>query len=397
MPNTRVLIVDDSVVVRQIVSKALAADPDLDVVGVAASGAIALAKIPQVNPDLIILDLDMPDMDGLTTLKHVQETHDHIPVIIFSALTQRGAIATLDALAQGAKDYLTKPSSETKAEAIQYIQTHLIPKVKTLGSRSRSHQRGSRDSPQPTVPLPGAPHPPRTPSLAIATSSAPLTLPKRGSPLRPISMKPPDQSVPLAPTSSNHLIQIIAIGVSTGGPNALATLLPSLPADLPVPVVVVQHMPPIFTERLAQRLDSQCPLRVVEGQAGMGLTPGMVAIAPGDFHMEVQREGTQSVLYTHQSPPENSCRPAVDVLFRSVVKTYGRGSMGIMLTGMGQDGFHGCQCIREAGGTIFAQDEATSVVWGMPGIVVNAQLADGVFPISKLGSEILKRLGENPW
>lgn len=392
MPNTRVLIVDDSVVVRQLVSKVLKSDPELEVVGVAASGAIALAKIPQVNPDLIILDLEMPDMDGLTTLSHMQKTHAHLPVIIFSVLTQRGAIATLEALSQGAKDYLTKPSSTSKAESIRYIQEHLIPKIKALAPNGKPIGDPQEQRPYSPSPVSSA----RSAKTVMSSNSTPRSLNRSDSsvPVNPSLGNPyRGQSSKRNAASNLPSVEVIAIGVSTGGPNALATLLGGLSANLPVPIVIVQHMPPLFTERLADRLNHQSPLDVVEGANGMVLQSGQVAIAPGNFHMEVKRQGTQVILHTHQSPPENSCRPAVDVLFRSVVEVYGSGTLGVILTGMGQDGFHGCQCIQEVGGQILAQDEATSVVWGMPGIVVNAHLADGVFPLPQLGAEIMKRVG----
>ena len=187
-------------------------------------------------------------------------------------------------------------------------------------------------------------------------------------------------------------VQIITIGVSTGGPNALAELLPRFPANFPVPIVIVQHMPPLFTERLAHSLNAQSQLQVKEGIAGKLLKPGTAWIAPGDFHLVVERQDTGVYLNTHQSPPENSCRPSVDVLFRSVCQTYGAGTLGLILTGMGQDGLHGCACIQEVGGQVLVQDEFSSVVWGMPGIVVEANLADRVIPLSQMAEEVCRRV-----
>lgn len=185
-------------------------------------------------------------------------------------------------------------------------------------------------------------------------------------------------------------MEIIAIGVSTGGPNALATLLSAFPANFSVPVVIVQHMPPVFTKRLAERLTSQCQIRVDEGKMGDILQPGRAWIAPGDYHLIVERHGTEVRLRTHQAPPENSCRPAVDVLFRSVAKTYQAGVLAVVLTGMGQDGLHGCKCIREVGGQVLVQDQASSVVWGMPGIVADAGLATKILPLNQMSSEIIR-------
>ena len=189
-----------------------------------------------------------------------------------------------------------------------------------------------------------------------------------------------------------HPVEILALGVSTGGPNALATLLSAFPANLPIPVVIVQHMPPVFTKRLAERLTSQCQIRVDEGKTGDILQPGRAWLAPGDYHMIVERDGTQVRLRTHQAPQENSCRPAVDVLFRSVARTYQGGVLAVVLTGMGQDGLHGCECIREVGGQVLVQDEASSVVWGMPGIVANAGLATRILPLNQMSSEIIRRV-----
>ncbi|MGH9447613.1 MAG: CheB methylesterase domain-containing protein, partial [Terriglobia bacterium] len=183
-------------------------------------------------------------------------------------------------------------------------------------------------------------------------------------------------------------------GVSTGGPNALADLLPRLPEDFPVPVVIVQHMPPIFTRFLAERLAARCKIAVVEGSSGLTLRPGEAVVAPGDFHMSVERAGLSLRVRTHHDPPENSCRPAVDVLFRSVTAAFGPHTLGVIMTGMGQDGLRGCTAIRESGGQILAQDEATSVVWGMPGFVVKAGLADKVLPLGDLASEIVWRVSQ---
>ncbi len=352
MPKTRILIVDDSVVVRQLVSKVLNNDPMLEVVGVAANGAIALAKISQVNPDLIVLDIEMPEMDGLETLGAIRKTYPQLPVIMFSVLTERGAEATLAALAQGAQDYVTKPVTSSKEASLQYIRDQLIPKIKAF---CPNHQ---------------LPHQP-----AASSNVKGRTI--------PVTALPPKHRPP---------VEIVAIGVSTGGPNALAQLLSAFPADLPVPVVIVQHMPPIFTRRLAESLTAQCQINVAEAFGEAVLKPGQAWIAPGDHHLVVVREGVNIGLRTHQDPPENSCRPSVDVLFRSVVKTYGAATLGIILTGMGQDGLHGCACIQDAGGQVLVQDEASSVVWGMPGMVADAGLADQILPLDQMAAAIFRRL-----
>ena len=366
MPKIRVLVVDDAVVVRQLISKVLSQDSELEVVGVAANGRIALAKIPQVNPDLVVLDIEMPEMDGLETLKAIRKTYPVLPVIMFSAVTERGAAATLDALALGAMDYVTKPTQTSREAAMDYIQAQLSPKIKALC---------------------------RTPIDPPFLSMSPLTAQASTLSKRAIATAPIATDRTLGSVSRDRRrIDLIAIGVSTGGPNALTQLLTAFPADLPVPIVIVQHMPPLFTQRLAERLTSQCQIPVLEGDNGDILKPGKAWLAPGNFHMVVERNHTDVQIRTHQAPPENSCRPAVDVLFRSAVQVYGEGVLGIVLTGMGQDGLHGCQCIHEAGGQVLVQDEATSVVWGMPGIVANAGLADRILPLNQLAHEIMRRL-----
>jgi two-component system chemotaxis response regulator CheB len=357
MAKIRVLVVDDAVVFRRTLAEELSKDPALDVVATAANGRIALARMPQVAPDIVILDVEMPEMDGLVTLKELRKSYPRLPVIMFSALTERGAEATLDALALGATDYFTKPASAGGLESsLQVIREQLIPEIKALCRPTGANLEGC-----------GAVSPAKPIAKAV-NSSATRSRPAPGP------------------------VHIVAIGVSTGGPTALAEVFRRLPRDLPVPLVVVQHMPPMFTRLLAERLAAEFSLQVKEGGQNGALQPGHVYIAPGDFHMSVVREGVEVFTQVHQEPPENSCRPAADVLFRSVAKAYGRNTLAVVLTGMGQDGLRGCEAIHEAGGQILVQDEATSVVWGMPGCVARAGLADRVLPISLMGDEILRRV-----
>jgi two-component system chemotaxis response regulator CheB len=358
VPKIRVLIVDDAVTFRRLVSDELARDPALEVVGTASNGQIALARMTQVNPDVVILDVEMPEMDGLTTLKVLRKTYPRLPVIMFSALTMRGAEATLDALAAGATDYFTKPASAGGLEgSLEVIREELIPQIKALCERSVRDAR-------------------------LET---------------PIARSPPAHALPL-PHVLRHIpgpVQVLAIGASTGGPNALAELFRRLPADFPVPIVIVQHMPPMFTRLLAERLSVECPIPVEEASSSAVLQPGKAWIAPGDYHMVVVRDGRQVRLQLHQDPPENSCRPAVDVLLRSLAQVYGPNSLSVILTGMGQDGLRGCNHIREAGGQIVVQDEASSVVWGMPGSVARAGLADRIMPLALIADEILRRVQQS--
>jgi two-component system chemotaxis response regulator CheB len=372
MPKIRVLIVDDAVVIRRMVSAELANDPALEIVGAAANGRIALSMMSQVNPDIVILDVEMPELDGLATLKELRKSWPRVPVIMFSALTERGAEATLDALALGATAYFTKPTKTGDAEAaVAVIRDQLAPMVKALGTKVLQQRGTPTPATQPMVPkLAGVP---LASAPSVGTSGAPSPQIRRA-------------TVPIA---------VLAIGTSTGGPNALADLFQSFPGPLAVPILIVQHMPPMFTRLLAERLSAKYAIPVKEAVAGTRLEPGVAWIAPGDYHMAVSREGLQVVLRLNQDPPENSCRPAVDVLFRSVAKTFGAASLAVVLTGMGQDGLRGCEFVREAGGQILAQDEATSVVWGMPGHVARAGLADRVLPLASLGDEIVRRLNVN--
>jgi two-component system chemotaxis response regulator CheB len=347
MAPIRILIVDDSVVVRKMLCDILSADPQLEVIGTASDGRIALAKIAQLHPDLITLDVEMPVLNGLETLAEIRKVDRKLPVIMFSTLTERGAAATLDALTLGASDYATKPiHTGGQAGAIAAIQADLIPKIKALcvGGMRRPV----------LLPTPRPPAPPR----------------------RPIRRR----------------IEIVALGTSTGGPNALAAVIPHIPKDFPVPIVMVQHMPPLFTRLLAERLTAHSEIAVREGSPGTILYPGQGWIAPGDFHMTVKRSGLSCRLELNQDPPENSCRPAVDVLFHSVAEVFGASALAIVMTGMGSDGVIGCRHIREHGGEVIVQDEASSVVWGMPGLVFASGLADAVYPLDQIGQEIARRV-----
>jgi two-component system chemotaxis response regulator CheB len=331
-------------------------DPEIEVVGVAANGSICLQKIPQVNPDVISLDIEMPEMSGLEALDKIREKWPKLPVIMFSTLTQKGAVATLDALSKGATDYVAKPSkAKSLDEGIELIKSRLIPKIKAI-----CNERAGLDIP----------------------SNLPKPKPLVEHPEDPKKMKG---------VKRFHRVDVVTIGVSTGGPNALAEVLPTFPANFPVPIVLVQHMPPNFTKLLADRLDGKADLKIKECENGDVLQPGHVYIAQGDYHMFVEQDKDDVVARLNQAPQENSCRPAADVLFRSVAKTFGRNALAVVLTGMGQDGMHGCQHIQARGGQVIVQDEASSVVWGMPGFIVKSKLADTILPLNKIADEITLR------
>lgn len=348
----RILVVDDSVVIRRLVTHALEQDPALEVVGAASNGVIALQRIPQLSPDVLTLDIEMPEMDGLETLRHVRREYPQLRVLMFSTLTERGAAVTLEALSLGADDYVTKVSNEGSLDrSMARLQQELIPKIKQF------FQLPARD---------GAP---ARSDRIYSHKSAPI---RPGSVIRP---------------------KVIAIGVSTGGPTALGATLPGLPSAFPLPILIVQHMPPLFTRLLAERLHATCHLPVREATQGELVTPGSIFLAPGNFHMKVAPGGEGVRICLDQTPPQNSCRPAVDALFTSVADVYGGAVVAAVLTGMGQDGLRGAQVLQAQGASILAQDEASSVVWGMPGAIVNAGLADRVLPLQELIPEIQRLAG----
>ncbi len=358
--RTRILIVDDSAVMRSLLRSIVMADGGLEVAGTAADGATALSAVASLEPDLVLLDVEMPVMDGLATLRELRRRGHRMPVIMCSSLTQRGARVTVEALASGASDYVTKPAGQPgRQEAQRVLSQELTPKVHALAGKPRLQ-----------------------PPAEVLAATAPR-MPKAG----PLLFSPLRAQMPTAPLAA------LAIGVSTGGPAALEVLLPALPQDFPLPVLIVQHMPELFTRLIAERLDARCPLKVKEASEGEPVSPGTIWFARGNWHMEVTASpaaGARATLHLSQGPLENHCRPAVDVLFRSAARTYGAGMLAVVLTGMGSDGMSGCRAIREQSGTVLAQDQATSTVWGMPGAVVQAGLAHKVLPLEAMAEEIVR-------
>ena len=346
----RVLIVDDSVTIRQLLVEGLGAESDLEVVGTLANGAIALTQLARLAPDVIVLDLHMPVLDGIGFLERLRPQHPRLPVLVFSTITTHGAPATLQAMWAGASDYLAKPHAGDHAAARAFVHAELAPRLRLL---HRGTETSVRD---------------RAPQSPVAA--------RAGVPLR----------------HAAPIVSVVAIGASTGGPRALADVLSALPADLEAPVLVVQHIPAAFTRHLADGLASQCELDVREAKAGAQLEPGTVWIAAGDHHLIVKRARGQLVLALEQTPPEHACRPAVDPLLCSLADVFGPAALAVILTGMGQDGLAGCLRIRSVDGQVIAQDESTSVVWGMPGSVVRAGLADAVLPLEAIAAEILTRV-----
>ena len=351
--KTRILVVDDSAVMRSLLRSVVCADPGLEVVGTAADGETALKAIETLHPDLMLLDVEMPVMDGLVTLRKLRAKGHKMQVIMCSSLTQRGAKVTIEALACGASDYVAKPTGQADREsAARALSQDLIPKIHALTNQ-------------------------QAPVFPAAQRATPLL------PLAPVVKAQPISSTPVA----------LAIGVSTGGPAALDVLLPNLPASFPLPVLIVQHMPELFTKLFAERLNGRCPLNVREAAEGEPVNVGTIYIAKGNWHMEVvaaARNGMPNTLRLNQGPLENHCRPAVDVLFRSVAAVYGAGTLALVLTGMGSDGMLGARVVRERGGSVLAQDQASSTVWGMPGAVTNAGLAQKVLPLNAIAPELLR-------
>lgn len=381
MKKTRILIVDDAVVVRKVLSEIIDTDPFLEVAGLAFNGKEALEKLPVLKPDIVILDVEMPEVDGLQTLAQIRKIEPKLPVIMFSTLTRRGASATLDALALGANDYITKPSNTgSLKKAFQQVRLELLPKIRVFCPLQERQLPESRPSSLP-------------PKDTSATKLTPQsTMRARAKDIQPstslTSPSPPPAKRKIS-SFQQGTIDIVAVGVSTGGPNALSHILTQLPANFPVPIVIVQHMPPVFTDLLAQRLNEKCNLSVREAAEETPIKPGEVWIAPGDHHMIVKRSGVNILVSTNQDPLENSCRPAVDVLFRSVSEVFGRHTLAVVLTGMGQDGLKSCHLLHDKGAFILTQDQPSSVVWGMPGSVTKAGLANDVLPLDQIGKKLL--------
>lgn len=368
----RVLAADDSAVMRGVMHRLFEQHredspgdlPRMELCGVARDGVECLEAVKSLAPDVVVLDLEMPRLDGLGVLDRLRVESAGLPVIMCSAHTEHGARSTLEALARGASDYVMKPAGQRDANAaLAALAQQLLPKIAALAKAG------------------GVAYGP-----AARFGQSAFVQPFCGGEGR-----------------SGASIEVVVIGLSTGGPSALDLVLPKLPADFPVPILIVQHMPKLFTSVLAERLDKSCALRVQEAYEGAVVKAGTIWIAPGDAHMELaacktmpaEAKGSGSCVRLHRRAPLNHCMPAVDYLFFSAARMYGAGTLALVMTGMGSDGLDGALAVRRQGGIVLAQDEATSAVWGMPGRVVQAGIACAVLPVTAIADALRQRVRGN--
>jgi len=354
MNQVRVLVVDDSAFMRKAISIMLESDPDIKVIGMAHNGVEGIEMVKELKPDIVTLDIEMPRMDGLTALKHIMADNP-TPVMMVSSLTTDGASATLDALSLGAVDFIPKQASFVALDIVK-IKEVLLKKIKHIALNKRRFIQTFKNQQKPKT-------------------------------FRPSRAPAPTNVVECR--SRRKTFGIIAIGTSTGGPPALQAVIPRLPKNLPVPVTVVQHMPPTFTKSLADRLNSISQVTVKEAEQGETLTVGTVYIAPGDKHLTVKNLVSSGRIILSDEPSNTLHKPAVDIMVRSVAEGYGSRVLGVIMTGMGSDGLEGMRLVKNKGGSVFAQSEETCVVYGMPKAIVDNKLADRVVPLNRMADEIV--------
>ncbi len=375
----RIMLVDDSVVVRGLIGRWVDEDPDLAVVSSHRNGKLAVNDIERSDPDVVVLDIEMPEMDGMTALPLMLKKKPGLVVIMASTLTRRNAEIAIRALSLGAQDYVPKPETNSGVTTSLDFRRELINKIKNLGKSGRARRGAGRPAaPQrPSLRAQGRPTPTGRSTPAIAAAATPS--PTGGHEQDGIKLR----------AYSRHPVRVLAVGTSTGGPQALAKLVSQIGPSLKrVPVLVTQHMPPTFTAILAEHLSkaSSCPAR--EGEDGEALQAGRIYVAPGGKHMLIEKSGGGAVIRLDDGPQVNFCKPAVDPLFDSVAATYGASSLALVLTGMGNDGANGARKIAEAGGSVIAQDEKTSVVWGMPGAAAHAGVCSDVLPLDAISQKV---------
>ncbi len=365
--SLRVVVADDSVLFRRAISDALGALPDVEVVGSAANGKLALQKVRDLKPDLLTLDLEMPEIDGLAVLDALRQSGSKMSVIVVSALTRRGGDMTLRALEKGAFDFITKPDTAGPDESREAIRRELAPRLRALSNRVAVRKLLHHPAPVPAPTIASVPRPdPKPVHAGLAEIAGRMN--RLVSPNRP---------------------EMVLIGVSTGGPNALARLMPQLPKDLGVPILIVQHMPPVFTLSLAESLAAKCGVKVREATHGDILAANTAYIAPGGRQMRLAPgpDGSRVIQIT-DDPSENNCRPAVDYLFRSVATHFPGRAMAVILTGMGSDGTIGLRLLKRHNAFVIAQDEASCVVFGMPKAAVDAKVTDVILPLEAIAARI---------
>ncbi len=354
----KVLVVDDSIFICKAISRILEKDPSIKVVGTAHDGLEAIEKVKQLDPDVVTLDVEMPRMNGIEALKVIMRDFPR-PVIMISSLTREGAKVTLEALSLGAVDFIPKELYQGASAGInlEKIEAQLLEKIKLIAlKKAQFAQR-----------------------VGAFTQTAPQAKPEA----RPSAVSAPSAR------GRKGLVDVVVIGVSTGGPTALQKLISGLPKDLPVPGIIIQHMPPTFTGALANRLKSLGGPLVKEAQQGEFLEPGKILVVPGAYHMQLRKLGSKVSVVLTEEPKDSIYHPCIDITITSSAEIYGPKTLAVILTGMGKDGLEGARAVKKVGGKVLAQDEATSVVYGMPKAVVDAGLADKVVPIERMASEIL--------
>jgi two-component system chemotaxis response regulator CheB len=353
----RVMVADDSAVVRGLLSRWLEEDPEIKVVGCVGNGAQALRELGPSDAEVVILDIDMPVMGGIEALPQLLTARPGVKIVVSSTLTRRNARISLKALSLGAADYMPKPDSLRGAASAEF-KDELIAKVKALGAAARATDATEAE-------------PARRKSIAPA--------PRAADTQRTVALRP-------APAIN---VKCLAIASSTGGPQALLRFLSQLGGPLSVPVLVTQHMPPVFTTILAEHISRASGIRAKEGEEGEALEAGCIYVAPGGYHLTVRRSGSGTVVHLDDGPPESFCKPSANPMFRTVAQAFPAGALGLVLTGMGHDGCEGARAIVSSGGVVLVQDQATSVIWGMPGTVAEAGLASAALPIDELAPKVV--------
>lgn len=423
----RVMVCDDSAVIRGLIARTLEADPDVHVVVTVADGQMAINALTRNDIEVCILDIEMPVMDGLTALPHLVEQQPDLQVIVASTLTRRNAEISLKALSVGAADYISKPSTSVALTAGNDFKVELLSKVKALGASRRRirgiprpHSTPATTAASPAATIVPAPSPSPAATIAAARVAATQTPPpaaarptgslfSRLPPLAPAAPPPRPPAARPATTATTavsgsaaakapislrpmpkDIPEVVAIGSSTGGPQALFTMLSAL-GKITQPILITQHMPATFTTILAEHIARASGIPTVEGAEDMPVERGHIYVAPGEFHMSIEGTPQNPVIKLLKTPPENFCRPSVNPMLRSLVKLYGKRVLTVILTGMGQDGLKGAEGVVAVGGGVIAQDEASSIVWGMPGAVATAGLCSAVLPLPEL-APLIRRL-----